>query len=444
MDSVNARSSGATRYFARTIFLTKTERALADQNGTAFVSRQERSKLSRKSKMEHYKYLVVGGGMTADAAVRGVRELDSNGPIGLICAEAAGPYDRPPLSKGLWKGKDLESIWRKTAEIVGVKLHLRTTATRIDVNEQRVVDRDGNLYSYEKLLLATGGSPRHLPFGRESIIYFRTLDDYRQLRTLAEKRERFAVIGGGFIGSEIAAALAMSGKRVVMVFPEAGIGTRAFPEDLADFVTGYYRDKGVEVLAGTTVDGLEEDRSGHVLHVPGRQPLTADAVVAGIGIIPNVDLAKDANLEVSDGIVAGEFLQTSAPNIYAAGDVARFFNPTLSKRIRVEHEDNANTMGRVAGRNMAGASERYTHLPFFYSDLFELGYEAVGELDPSRLQTVSKWKEPYREGGVYYLRAGTIRGVLLWNVWDKVESARVLIEEGRTFTLAELDSVISV
>ena len=394
--------------------------------------------------MEHYKYLVVGGGMTADAAVRGVRDLDSNGPIGLICAEAAGPYDRPPLSKGLWKGKDLESIWRKTAEIVGVKLHLRTTATRIDVNERRVVDRDGNLYSYEKLLLATGGSPRHLPFGGESIIYFRTLDDYRQLRALAEKRERFAVIGGGFIGSEIAAALAMNGKRVVMVFPEAGIGARAFPEDLADFVTGYYRGKGVEVLAGTTVDGLEEDRSDHVLHVRGRQPLTADAVVAGIGIIPNVDLAKDANLEVSDGIVVDELLQTSAPNIYAAGDVARFFNPALSKRIRVEHEDNANTMGRVAGRNMAGASERYTHLPSFYSDLFELGYEAVGELDPSRLQTVSKWKEPYREGIVYYLGAGTIRGVLLWNVWDKVESARALIEGGRTFALAELDSAISL
>lgn len=391
--------------------------------------------------MENYKYLIIGGGMTADAAVRGIRELDSAGSVGLICAETVEPYDRPPLSKGLWKGKDQESIWRKTAGVAGVKLHLGTTATRIDVNERRVVDRDGDLYSYEKLLLATGGSPRHLPFGKESIIYFRTLDDYRLLRTLTEKRERFAVIGGGFIGSEIAAALAMNGKRVVMIFPETGLGTRAFPADLSEFVTKYYREKGVEVLAGTTVDGLEEDRGGLVLHVPGHRPITADTVIAGIGIIPNVELAKDAHLEVSDGIVVDELLQASAPNIYAAGDVAQFFNPALSKRIRVEHEDNANTMGRAAGRNMAGASEPYTHLPFFYSDLFELGYEAVGELDP-RLQTVSKWKEPYREGIVYYLREGTIRGVLLWNVWDKIESARALINDRRTFTLTELDSAI--
>lgn len=391
--------------------------------------------------MEHYKYLIVGGGMTADAAVRGIRELDSGGSIGLICAETSAPYDRPPLSKGLWKGKELESIWRKTAEVAGVKLHLGRAAAQIEVKQQRVVDRDGSASSYEKLLLATGGSPRHLRFGNDSIVYFRTLDDYRRLRTLTERGDRFTVIGGGFIGSEIAAALAMNGKRVVMIFPETGIGALAFPADLSDSITQFYRDKGVEILTGRAVEGLAQDGNRFVLHLPGNQSITVDAVVAGIGITPNVDLAKAADLEVSNGIVVDELLQTSAPNIYAAGDVAYFFNPALHKRIRVEHEDNANTMGRVAGRNMAGASEPYTHLPFFYSDLFELGYEAVGELD-SRLQTVSKWKEPYREGIVYYLRAGTIRGVLLWNVWDKVERARALISEGHTFTVAELDSAI--
>lgn len=141
------------------------------------------------------------------------------------------------------------------------------------------------------------------------------------------------------------------------------------------------------------------------------------------------------------GIVVDELLQTTASNIYAAGDVARFFNPTLNERIRVEHEDNANTMGRVVGRNMAGANERYTHLPFFYSDLFDVGYEAVGELNP-RLETACKWKEPYREGIIYYLRMGKVRGVLLWNVWEKVEAARSLISGSRTFTSEELDSAI--
>ena len=392
--------------------------------------------------MERYKYLIVGGGMTADSAVRGIRELDSAGSIGLISAETVSPYDRPPLSKALWKGKDLESIWRKTADVAGVKFHLGTTAARIDVAQHQVVDDGAGVYSYDKLLLATGGLPRRLPFGQDSSIYFRNLDDYRRLRALTGEGDRFAVIGGGFIGSEIAAALTMNGKHVVMVFPETGIGALALPADLSEAITNYYREKGVEVLTGKSVDGLDQNGNRFRVHVSDREAITVDGVIAGIGIVPNVDLAKKANLEVSDGIVVDEFLRTTT-DIYAAGDVARFFSPALNKRLRVEHEDNANTMGRAAGRNMAGASEPYTHLPFFYSDLFELGYEAIGELDP-RLQTVSKWKEPFREGIVYYLRDGTVRGVVLWNVWEKVEKARALISEGHPFTPAELDAAIPI
>ncbi len=234
----------------------------------------------------------------------------------------------------------------------------------------------------------------------------------------------------------------MNGRHVTMIVPEAGIAARAFPADLAESVTQLFREKGVEVLSGKALGGLEESRKGIALTVAGHQPIIVDAVVAGIGITPNVDLAKTANLGVSDGIVVNDLLQTNAPHIYAAGDVANFFNPALNKRIRVEHEDNANTMGRLAGRNMAGAYERYTHLPSFYSDLFELGYEAVGEID-ARLETVSNWKEPYREGVVYYLRSGRIRGVLLWNVWDKVERARTLISEGQPLSLVDLDSAIA-
>jgi 3-phenylpropionate/trans-cinnamate dioxygenase ferredoxin reductase component len=391
--------------------------------------------------MEHYKYLIVGGGMTADAAVRGIRELDSAGLIGVISTESIGPYDRPPLSKGLWKGEDPESIWRKTADVAGVTFHLGTTAARIDVAARQVTDRAGRAYSYEKLLLATGGAPRRLPFGEGSIIYFRTLEDYERLRALTERHDRFAVIGGGFIGSEIAAALAMNGKHVVMIFPESGIGALVHTADLSRAVTQLYRDKGVEVLTGASIKGLEQSQSGLSLQLSGEHMVVVDAVVAGVGIVPNTDLAQNANLEVSNGIVVDEFLRTTALDIYAAGDVARFFNPALGERIRVEHEDNANAMGRQAGRNMAGAEERYTHLPFFYSDLFELGYEAVGELNP-HLETVSRWKEPYREGIVYYLRERRVRGVLLWNEWEKVDAARALIGSARSFRDAELDSAI--
>jgi NADPH-dependent 2,4-dienoyl-CoA reductase/sulfur reductase-like enzyme len=165
--------------------------------------------------------------------------------------------------------------------------------------------------------------------------------------------------------------------------------------------------------------------------------IEADGVVAGIGVEPNIELAQAAGLEVENGIRVNASLRTNQEGIYAAGDAASFHNPALDKWLRVEHEDNANTMGRLAGRAMAGETVSYDHLPSFYSDLFELGYEAVGEVD-SRLETVADWKQPYREGVVYYLREGRVRGVLLWNVWDQVDAARQLIADPGPFKAADL------
>jgi 3-phenylpropionate/trans-cinnamate dioxygenase ferredoxin reductase subunit len=384
----------------------------------------------------HYKYLIIGGGMTADCAVRGIRQLDGEGSIGLIGEEPYPPYDRPPLSKGLWRGDSIKDIWRNTQE-QGVEVHLGLRAQLLEPQNRRLTDERGEVYTFEKLLLATGGRPRRLPFGEDRIIYFRTLEDYRKLRTLAEQGRRFAVIGGGFIGSEIAAALAMNGKEVVMLFPKEAIGSHAFPADLARFLNGFYRENGVEVLAGETVSGLETHTKKLDVRTSSGQEITVDGVVAGIGIAPDVRLAEGAGLEVGDGIVVDEFLRTSSPDVYAAGDVANFYNPDLDKRLRVEHEDNANTMGLLAGRNMAGAAEPYHHLPFFYSDLFELGYEAVGEVD-ARLETVADWKDLGREGVVYYLREGQVRGVLLWNIWGQVDAARRLIAEPGPFEADDL------
>jgi NADPH-dependent 2,4-dienoyl-CoA reductase/sulfur reductase-like enzyme len=154
--------------------------------------------------------------------------------------------------------------------------------------------------------------------------------------------------------------------------------------------------------------------------------MVVDGVVAGVGTRPVIELAQTGHIETGDGIIVDEFLRTNHPDIYAAGDVASVWVPALGERRRVEHEDNARTMGRYAGRAMAGHPEPYHHLPFFYSDLFDLGYEAVGDLDP-RLETVAHWVEPYREGIVYYLRDDRVRGVLLWNVWGQVDTARALI-----------------
>jgi NADPH-dependent 2,4-dienoyl-CoA reductase/sulfur reductase-like enzyme len=375
--------------------------------------------------MPHYKYLIVGGGMTADAAVHGIREADSDGSMGLISAEENPPYNRPPLSKGLWKGEALEKIWRGT-EKQNVTLHLGRQARSLDPSKKIVTDDQGSVYTFEKLLLATGATPRRLPFDDGSIIYFRTLGDYRNLRALTEQGRRAAVIGGGFIGWEIAAALAMNGKEVVMLFPEEGIGALIYPIELARFLNDYYRQKGVNVVPGSMVVGLEKKTEGTLVKTRSHGEFLMDAVVAGIGVTPNVELARSAGLAVDNGIVVDEYLRTSHPDVYTAGDVANFFSPALDKRLRAEHEDNANTMGRAAGMAMAGKATPYHHLPFFYSDLFDLGYEAVGELDP-RLETFADWKEPHREGVVYYLRDARVRGVLLWNVWGQIDEARQLI-----------------
>lgn len=369
----------------------------------------------------HYPYLIIGGGMAADAAVRGIREMNPNASIGLVSAEPDAPYARPPLSKGLWKGDPLEKIDLHTQD-AGATLHLARRITSLDVTKKVAQDQRGEQYHYTRLLLATGGTPRRLPYGGDDIIYYRTLQDYRRLRELADKKASVVVIGGGFIGSEIAAALTLNGCRVTMLFPETGIGSRLFPADLSRFLVDYYREKGVDVRTGASVRNVRRAGKKFDVETMG-EPVRADAVVAGLGIQPTSELAEAAGLETQDGIVVNEHLQTSNPDVYAAGDVARFTAPALGTTMRVEHEDNSVTMGKAAGRAMAGDSTPYTHLPFFYSDLFDLGYEAVGELDP-RTEIEAQWNVPFKEGVVHYKSRGRLRGVLLWNTWGQVDAAR--------------------
>ncbi len=366
---------------------------------------------AREVTMVSYRYLVVGGGMTGDAVCRGIRDVDENGTIGLVGEEPVPPYKRPPLTKGLWKGGDPDKIWRGTEER-GVELHLGRRIVSIDPAAGRATDDAGEEYAYERLILATGAAPRRLPDGGDDVIYFRTLDDYRRARALSDEGARFLVVGGGFIGSEIAAALRDQGRDVTIVFPEAGIGWRTFPADLAHAVTDYYREKGVDVRTETVFESAEG----------------FDAVVAGLGVVPRTELAEAAGLPVDDGIVVDEYGRVPGfENVFAAGDVARFPIPALGRSGRSSTRTMRTRTAGSSARTRPGATTRYEHLPFFYSDLFDLGYEAVGEVD-SRNPVLQVWLEPYRKGVVAFTDAeNRPRGFLLWNVWGKVDAARALI-----------------
>jgi NADPH-dependent 2,4-dienoyl-CoA reductase/sulfur reductase-like enzyme len=373
--------------------------------------------------MEKTTYLIVGGGMTGAEAAKAIRERDGGAAVTLVGGEPHAPYKRPPLTKKLWSGGEESSIWKGTEEL-GIDLRLGRRIVSLDLAASRAVDDDGAEYAFEKVLLATGGRPRRLGGNDREVIYFRTLDDYRALRGIAGEGKRVVVIGGGFIGTEIAAALTTNGCAVTMIVPEQWLNARLFPAGLGGFVTEYYRERGVEVLTGETVGSVD----GTSVTTGSGRTLEADAVVAGLGIVPDTELAEAAGLPVENGIVVDEYGRADGrDDVFAAGDVANFPSPVLGGVFRVEHEDHANTHGKVVGSNMAGAGVVYDHLPFFYSDLFDLGYEAVGEVD-SRLATIETWEEPNRKGTIAYVdEERRPRGFLLWDTWGKVDAARELI-----------------
>jgi 3-phenylpropionate/trans-cinnamate dioxygenase ferredoxin reductase component len=388
-----------------------------------------------------YTYLVVGGGMTGDAACKGIRDHDQDGSIGLFAEEPNEPYARPPLTKGLWKGKEEDSIWRGTPSL-NVDIHKSRKIDSLDLDGRTATDDAGDTHSYERLLIATGGTPKRVAEWDDGVIYYRTYRHYKQLRELAGEGVRIAVIGGGFIGSELAAALNLNGCQVTIVFPDPGISAKVFPQHLAEFVNDYYREKGVEVLPGETVAGVGRENGGFRVELESGRVVEADGVVAGLGITPRTDLAEQTGLQVDDGIAVDRYGHVIGhQDVFAAGDVARFPAVGLGGTRRIEHENHANSHGRYVGANMAGADTPYDYLPYFYSDLFDLGYEAVGDAD-ARLETVEEWAEPNRKGVVCYVEEGKPRGFLLWDVWDKVDPARELIVAGEPVDSAALRALM--
>lgn len=393
---------------------------------------------------QSYDYVIVGGGVAAASAVKGIRSEDGSGTIAVIGSEPDKPVYRPALSKDLWLKDDAtlegNSLAGDLEDDDQVDLVVDTTVTKVDPDAHVVRLADGSSVTYRKLLLATGAEPRTLAVDPgPRVVYYRTSADYERLRALVGPDSHVVVVGGGYIGSEIASALVQNDVPVTLVLDLQDVQEQMFPRALAANLTKSFVDRGVTVVHGK-VDSGEDTGDGIRIRLEDGTEVTGDAVVIGVGVQPRTGLAEDAGIEVDNGIVVDEHLRTSAPDVHAAGDVASYPDALLGRR-RVEHVDHAEKSGELAGKVMAGSDDVYDYTPFFWSDILDAGYEAIGETS-STLEMVEDWKDgEVGTGVVYYLKAGQVRGVLLWNVWDSVDQARELIAATGTAPVSDPESL---
>jgi 3-phenylpropionate/trans-cinnamate dioxygenase ferredoxin reductase subunit len=383
-----------------------------------------------------YHYGIIGGGLAAASAISGIRERDTVNSILLVGKEKFPPYNRPPLSKSLWTGKKkVDEIFYRNDSFYaenGVTLKMGTEITGLDVNTKTMTAATGETYSFEKLLIATGGEPNKLTIpgaSENGVWYYRNLDHYLSLAPLCVEGASAIVIGGGFIGTEMAAALSMKKVKVTMIFPESRPCQTIFPEDLGRSVLALFQHRGIEMVVQDKPAAIKKTGSIYRVQCESGKCFDGHCIVAGLGITPSDSVAEKAGLMVNKGISVNSLLQTSHPDVFSAGDTTSFPQTWTGIKARLEHWDNAVNQGKTAGKNMAGAHEMYTYMPYFFSDLFELGYEAVGQVD-SRLETICDWQEENSKGVVYYMKDKKVKGALLCNIWDKVENARELIKSG--------------
>lgn len=391
-----------------------------------------------------YDYLIIGGGMVADSAARGIREIDGTGSIGILGADPDEPYTRPALSKKLWTDSEFgrDQVPLDTASDTGAQVHTGVSVASVDRSRASVTTESGDHYEYGDLLLATGAEPMRIDLAPSPrVVYFRTFSDYRALRELTRTAEHIAVVGGGYIGTELASALSLQGVKVTLVTSADILGAHMFPPTLAAGFDKGFAEHGVTVRRGTKVTAGAEASARVQLQLDDGTTLEADGAVFGLGVQPRTELADGAGLAVADGIVVDELLRTADEHVYAAGDVANYPDAILGRR-RVEHVDNATEMGKAAGRNMAGAAEPYSYTPYFYSDIYDDGYQAIGTVSTS-MSTIEDWKSVGKEGVVYYLDdQAVVRGVLMWNVWEGLDVARTLLAEKKPQTEQSLRGLI--
>ncbi|GLX92364.1 FAD-dependent oxidoreductase [Herbidospora sp. NBRC 101105] len=379
-------------------------------------------------------FVIIGAGLAGAKAAATLREEGYQGGVTLLGAEHERPYERPPLSKGYLQGStELEKVyvhpegWYREHD---VDLRLGTAATAIDRSSRQVVLGTGERVAYEKLLIATGATPRPLPVegaDLDGVHYLRTVADSQALRAAFAHGGNVVVIGGGWIGLETAAAARKAGCDVTVIEPEPTPLHRALGPEMGEVFAGVHRRNGVDLRLGAKVARLTGD--GHVREVvlESGEAIPADDVIGGIGVAPNVELARDAGLEIGTGILVDAALRSSDPDIYAAGDVAEAVNPLLNRRIRVEHWANALNQGPVAARSMLGQDVVYDRVPYFYTDQFEIGMEFSGDVTGADDLVI---RGSDLEFIAFWLREGRVIAGMNVNVWDVVGDIQKLIRNG--------------
>jgi len=370
--------------------------------------------------MNDYDYVIIGGGLASARACEGIRELDSSGSIALVTAEPRLPYHRPPLSKAYLRGErplarlyvQQESFYREHR----ITVLPGTEATRITRRSRRVSLASGESIGYGELLLATGGRAWRLPLSGADlpgVFTLRTVDDCDAIRAAVSGARQVVVIGGSFIGCEVAASLTQMGVPVTMCFLEEYPLQALVPPELGQLIRSMLEERGARVIAATRPERIMGDGRAERVQLENGMLLDADVVIMGVGIRLNTQLARDAELELTEmsGVVVDEHLRTSDPHIWAAGDIAAWPDPHSGQRIRVEHWDVAYNQGHCAGRNMAGADEPYRILPYFFSDILDLSFEAWGTLARSE-RILVRGSVAERSVSYWYVHEGRVLGVL--------------------------------
>ena len=385
-------------------------------------------------------YVVVGGGLAGAKAVETLRDEGFGGPVTLIGSETVRPYERPPLSKGLLLGNDEpDSVFVHPPEWYAehdVTLRTGATVTAVDRSAKAVRLDGGDEIGYEKLLLATGSSPRPLPVpGGDRALLLRTLADSRRISDAITDGTRVVVVGAGWIGLEVAAAARSRGATVTVVGNARLPLLHVLGEEMADVFAGLHRANGVTLHMPAEVTAVE---AGGVRLADGTL-LPADVVIAGVGVTPNVGLAADAGLAVDNGVLVDRKLATSDPDIFAAGDIANVDHPVLGRRIRVEHWATALNSGPVAAKAMLGQDVSYDRLPYFFTDQYDLGMEYTGWVGPGAQSTVVvRGDLAGREFIAFWLVDGKVAAGMNVNIWDVTDRIEALIRSGTAIDPARL------